>query len=124
MDILTLLLSLAGPLYIPVIAGVQLGWWFLLDPAAISVLVFSVGYIWLWGGTAKKRSLSAGTIGGATPLILLRVAMIASACYSFVATAGSTNTSLQTVFQILPSVGMIPEGLFQYLKWKYAQRHG
>lgn len=123
-DILTMLLSLAGPIYIPLIAGVQLGWWFLLDPAAVSILVFSVGYIWLWAGTAKKRSLSAGTIGGATALILLRLAMIASACYSFVETPGTSSTSVQTFFQILPSVGMIPEGLFQYLRWKFAQRRG
>jgi hypothetical protein len=118
-DVLSIFIALAAPIYILVVAGVSSGWWSLLDPSPFTLMLNALLYLWLTAATMQKARISAGTIGSAVPLVMAKCVMLATSGYEFAESPPGESSRVQMVFQVLPSFLMIPEGLFQYLTWKF-----
>ncbi len=118
-DILSIFIALATPIYLLIVEGISSGWWSLLDPSPFTLMLNALLYVWLTAATVHKGRISAGTIGSAVPLVLAKCVMLATSGYEFAESPAGENSRAQMVFQVLPSFLMIPEGLFQYLTWKF-----
>ena len=122
-DVLSVFISIIALLYLLVIT-IKQGILVLVEVSALTLLLCSILYMVLCGSTARARSLSPGTVGNRGPLLMLKLLVVGMAVYAFIASSGSPSTQTQIIFQLLPSMGMILEGMFQFVMWTLRGKSG